>query len=499
MGGPTDGRTADVVSLMGRGVVVTTITVSGAGTTVTDELRGRAVARIESGEASAVCFSPGGDGRCVLAAPADVLLVDAAALQGIDPDLVSCIDGRGDGDPRIAMMDLQWRLNLNGHRVLALDGPVAHHRPVTVGDEQSRVSSAVTALNVLLGDALRGPITTAAALYLVSGALRDSSVDTSTLDLQRSPGGDLDSTLTVPAAGLAAAFGLDAALDTVMSTTVTRATVQLRRRVPDRALTPLLVETVGHMLGAETAADRGRLAALLDECGVRPALVELLHVLVVAPASGPARDRAVALAEQLGAAVTVRLVCSDTGEVLESGVPVDSALHEQPAWADVIVLIGVTFDDLPGAAQSEAPLVVDLCTVDLVEWLLGGPPSGHRSTALQSMLTRADLVLTSDSRQRDLLLGALAGQERVNAAVYDEDPSLNSLVRTDGDGHALEAFCRRPIRAADSNLPPFVAPGKKSDVALAVKYLREGGPSALAERVVGRIKRVCRRTARTMR
>jgi hypothetical protein len=106
------------------------------------------------------------------------------------------------------------------------------------------------------------------------------------------------------------------------------------------------------------------------------------------------------------------------------------------------------------------------------------------------MVSRADLVLAADARQRDLLLGALAGQVRVNAAVYDEDPSLTSLVRTDPDGRALAAFCRRPVRAADSNLPPFVPPRKPGDMALAVKYLREGGPSVLAERVAGRIKRV---------
>jgi len=106
------------------------------------------------------------------------------------------------------------------------------------------------------------------------------------------------------------------------------------------------------------------------------------------------------------------------------------------------------------------------------------------------MVTRADLVLAADVRQRDLLLGALAGQVRVNAAVYDEDPSLTSLVRTDDDGRALADFCRRPVRAADSNLPPFVPPTKPGNMALAVKYLREGGPSVLAERVAGRLKRV---------
>jgi len=480
-----------VVSLMGRGVVITTITVAGAETSVSPELCDKAVAQIESGAADAVCFTPHGGGRWVLAAPAAVLLVDAAALQGIDPEVIARVRGTaGAADALTAMLDLQWRLNLNGHRVLAVDGPATAPSMTTVGDEQRRVSAILTALTVLPGSSLRGPLTTVAELYLVSGPLQAALVDTSTLDLQRSPGGDDVVTVSVPASGIAACLGLDAALDGIEAATRVRASVQLRRRVPDRALTPLMEPALAHLLGAESAADRTRLTGLLDTCGMRAALIEPLHVLVVAPETGPARERAERLAQQLEAGVTVRLVGSGTGQILEAGGPLECPLHEQPAWADVIVLIAATFDDLPGAARADGPLVVDLSTVDVVTWLLEGPPSGHRSAALQAMMTRADLVLAADVRQRDLLLGALAGQVRVNSAVYDEDPSLMSLVRTDDAGYALAEFCRRPVRAADTNLPPFVPPTKLGDMGLAVKYLREGGPSVLAERVAGRIKRV---------
>ncbi|MBI4900370.1 MAG: hypothetical protein HY829_07820, partial [Actinobacteria bacterium] len=95
----------------------------------------------------------------------------------------------------------------------------------------------------------------------------------------------------------------------------------------------------------------------------------------------------------------------------------------------------------------------------------------------------------ADPRQRDLLLGALAGQMRVNAAVYDEDPSLLSLVCTDPDGAALVDFCRRPVRAADVRLPPLVRPGKQGDLQLALKYLRQGGPRELGRRVAARLRR----------
>ena len=435
---------------MGRGVVITTITVAGAMTTLSAELRHEAVSLIESPAADAVCFTPHGAGR-VLAAPSDVLLVNEAALQGIDPELIKRVRGTtGRADPQTDMLDLQWRLNLNGHTVVALDGPIT---PRTVVDEELRVAAILEALTVLPGSDLRGPLTSAARTYLAHEGIEG--------------------------AGRA------------------RDAVQGRRRVPDRCLTALMESAVAHLVGAEDAADRARLGGLLDSCGVRPALVEPLHVLVVAP-DGPARERAEQLARRLGKPVTVRLGGSESGAILEDESPLSGSLDEQPAWADVVVLMAATFDDLRGAAITEAPLVVDLSTLDLVSWLVEGPPADHRSTALAEMLARADLVLAADQKHRDILLGALAGQVRVNAAVYDEDPSLLSLVRTDEDGLALAEFCSRPVRAADSNLPPFVIPTKPGSLALAGKYLREGGPRVLAEKVAGRIARVYKqRVART--
>ena len=435
---------------MGRGVVITTITVAGAMTTLSAELRHEAVSLIESPAADAVCFTPHGAGR-VLAAPSDVLLVNEAALQGIDPELIKRVRGTtGRADPQTDMLDLQWRLNLNGHTVVALDGPIT---PRTVVDEELRVAAILEALTVLPGSDLRGPLTSAARTYLAHEGIEG--------------------------AGRA------------------RDAVQGRRRVPDRCLTALMESAVAHLVGAEDAAARARLDGLLDSCGVRPALVEPLHVLVVAP-DGPARERAEQLARRLGKPVTVRLGGSESGAILEDESPLSGSLDEQPAWADVVVLMAATFDDLRGAAITEAPLVVDLSTLDLVSWLVEGPPADHRSTALAEMLARADLVLAADQKHRDILLGALAGQVRVNAAVYDEDPSLLSLVRTDEDGLALAEFCSRPVRAADSNLPPFVIPTKPGSLALAGKYFREGGPRVLAEKVAGRIARVYKqRVART--
>ncbi len=435
-----------MVSLMGRGVVVVTVTLAGATTTLSDALRLEAVSRIESGSTEAVCFTADGAGEWVLAAPCDVLLVAEAALSGIEPELITRIsDGSGSTDPRTAMLELQWRLSLNGHRVLALDGPTTPRPVSTVVDEQRRVAAILTALAVLPGTQLYGPLTAAVQLYFD--------------------------------------------LDTIGQAPSLRESVQRRRRVPDRALTRLMEPAVAHLVGAEDRADRERLNASFDASGLRAVLTEPLHVVVVAPDTGPARVRAEQLIGQLDG-MTVRLVTGGSGEILQGDTRLDCSLVEQPLWADVIVLVASTFDDVPGAARTDVPVVVDFSTIDVVAWLLEAPLSWHRSTALQELMTRADLVLASNDRQRDVLLGALAGQVRVNAAVYDEDPSLLSLVRTDESGIALADFCRRPVRAADTNLRPFVRPTKPGDLAMAMHYLREGGPAALAGRVAARVKRL---------
>ncbi|MBI4900158.1 MAG: hypothetical protein HY829_06740, partial [Actinobacteria bacterium] len=378
-----------MVSLMGRGVVVTTVHVAGAQTPLTSQAREEGVRRIESGEASAVCFTPGGTGQAVLASATDVLLVDDAALQGIDRDVLKRIEGMETrADPATAMLDLQWRLNLNGHTVLALDGPVTPRASVTVRDEQRRVGAILRTLNTLPGEDLRGRLTMVAELYLVSEALADASVDTTALDLQLSPGNDDVGTLTVPAAGVAAALGLDSALDHVTEAGFARMKVQRARRVPDRALAPLVEPALAHLLGVRDDAHRARLATLLDVTGVRTTLAQPIRVLVVATDDGPTGARADQLVAALGASADVRRVRVNPSARSQDGAG-ELSLSARASWADVIVLGAVTFADVPGAARTDATIVVDLAAVDLVAWLVHGPGAG----ALEELMTRADLVL----------------------------------------------------------------------------------------------------------
>ena len=60
----------------------------------------------------------------------------------------------------------------------------------------------------------------------------------------------------------------------------------------------------------------------------------------------------------------------------------------------------------------------------------GGRAASIRVTTrvLNEQLRRADFVLCASEKQRDFWLGQLAGQGRINSAVYDEDESLDSLI-----------------------------------------------------------------------
>ena len=333
----------------------------------------------------------------------------------------------------------------------------------------------LTVLDVVLSDRWRGVLLPAAQLLAVTGALADSGTDTTTLDLQRSPGGDDIGDLRVPTRGLVGAYAVDGALDNLSDARGVRNYIQRVRRVPDVALAQMIAVALPTILGID------RIARLT---GLDEVMWEPMHVLVVTPAEGRGSARADELLARLGRDVRVRRVNGPANVVTEDGTVLPGLTADHTEWADVIVLIETVLDDAPGAGFSQVPLIVDLSTLDVLGWLMNTARPGNR----------ADRILVADEAQRDLVLGALAGTGRVNDIVYDNDPSLNSLVAADPDGEVLEAFCRRPLRAADagsSSAAEAVAQaGRPSDLALAVRYMREGGVKNVMGKVGSRIRRV---------
>lgn len=477
------------VTDVGRGVVA--LTVLGRPSPVpADQIRRDAV-RISHGASTAVVYSPGGHGQRVLAAPTGTVLLRRDLVGRLGTEVLTDVSGAHRfEDPETALLDVQWRLTLLGHDVIAEDGPLPQGWTVTTPAARiRRLRGLLTMFDTNLDMPLRGRLLPLLQLLAVSAPLEDSNSDTTVLDLQRSPGGDDIGTVGVPTAGLVGAWAIDGALDDLPDTTGVRTYVQGVRRVPDRALLPLMTASLPDLLSATGAAPEA-VDRMTDNLALGKVLGEKLHVLFVAPESGDARLRCEKVSAQLSDQVRVRVTTTPQETTTEGSSPVEGWIHEQTAWADLIVLAGTTLDDAPGAWFSNVPIVADLSTFDIPAWLMTGPRTKYRAQALDELMRRADLVLAADGVQRDILLGALAGTERVNAAVYDDDPSLASLVTVDADGDALVNFCLHPRRSADASedeVPP--RPPKPNDLALAVQYLRAGGVQEVAQRAMGRVRR----------
>ena len=74
--------------------------------------------------------------------------------------------------------------------------------------------------------------------------------------------------------------------------------------------------------------------------------------------------------------------------------------------------------------------------------------------ALNEQLRRADFLLCASDKQRDFWLGQLAGQGRINPAVYDEDANLDNLLVRGAVRHR-----RRPARADAGTASRAPSPG----------------------------------------
>jgi glycosyltransferase involved in cell wall biosynthesis len=107
------------------------------------------------------------------------------------------------------------------------------------------------------------------------------------------------------------------------------------------------------------------------------------------------------------------------------------------ADASVVLLSGDVVTPYPQVLDVDVPVVVDCydpAHLELLEQARDEGPErrrlmvAHAVAATSRQLARADLVLCASPRQRDLWLGHLAALGRVSPAVYDEDPSLGSLV-----------------------------------------------------------------------
>ncbi|MFB9956384.1 glycosyltransferase [Cellulomonas denverensis] len=363
-------------------------------------------------------------------------------------------------------VDLGWRLNLLGYRVRYVPESVAFHKHhVTMKKFGNFRETYLLERNALLSmyknldDESLAKALPAAMALAVRRSLARAGVDASTLDLQRSPGQDDVGTLELPKMALTGVYALDYFVDQFPEIAQDRAALQAARRRSDRELFPLFrhaVEAAYAIEGYNDAHD-----ALVEAFGIDRHFVSRHRVLVVTGEpllermAGPA-IRAWEIATALAPEHDVRLVSTAGAKVSSPDFEVHHAtgreLRVQTDWADVIVFQGFLLEGAPWLKDSSKILVADVYDPMHLEQLeqakdlgVDGRARSIRETTrvLNEQLRRADYVLCASEKQRDFWLGQLACQGRVNAAVYDEDGSLDSLIGVVPFGIADEAPVQR--------------------------------------------------------
>lgn len=170
------------------------------------------------------------------------------------------------------------------------------------------------------------------------------------------------------------------------------------------------------------------------------------------------------MAEVLSAQCDVRVVSwvkiarkSDRFDLVHVHESDDLGMREHEAWADVVIVQGMSFRIFPCIAQTKKIVVADLYDpfqLEQLEMNKYSPPAQWADevtkavSLLNEQLARADLFLCASEQQRSLWLGSLSALGRLNPATYTADPTFESFVRIVPFGLPPEAptQTRHPIK-----------------------------------------------------
>ena len=383
--------------------------------------------------------------------PKDVLFGTGAAMF-VRADVYREVGGF---DERFFMfyedVDFGWRLNLLGHRVRYVPTSIAYHKHhVTMKKFGSFRESYLLERNALLmmyknydDESLARALPAAMALAVRRSVAR-TDLDASVLDLQRSPGGDDSGTIEVPKMALTGPLAIDYFVEQLPSLIGSRRKLQATRRRSDRDLFPLFRESIEPAYGMPgyVAAHEVLLEAfaIVEHFTARHRILIVTGEPILERMAGPA-IRAWEIAKALSPDHDVRLVSTSGAQRKGDGFSVEygagTGLREPTGWADVIIFQGFLLETALWVKPSSAIIVADIYDPMHLEQLeqakdLG--PEGRQEAlkvtthALNEQLRRADFLLCASEKQRDFWLGQLAGQGRINPAVYDENANLDNLI-----------------------------------------------------------------------
>jgi GT2 family glycosyltransferase/glycosyltransferase involved in cell wall biosynthesis len=389
-------------------------------------------------------------------APRDVLFATGSAMFV----RASLYRELGGFDERFFMfyedVDLGWRLNLRGWRVRYEPSSLTHHRhhASMTSVHSSRElylleRNALAALYKNLSDETLAKVLPAALALAVRRATARGEIDPTQLEITRRPAdpAEDDAPVPVPRDALAGFLAIDQFVELLPSLAASRAREQAARLRTDTDLVPLMRKAM------EPAYPLPRYLAahdvLVDVFGLQEAFGRPRRILVVTGdaiserMAGPA-IRAWHTAEVLSVEHDVRLVTTNPlCAPPASPFPVERAkprdLTPHVAWADVVVLQGHALELMPELKQRTSTKIVvcDVYDPMHLELLEQGKDDTDEqrgldlegvTRVLNTQLRRGDFFLCASERQRHFWLGHLASLGRLTPALYDDDPTVRSLL-----------------------------------------------------------------------
>jgi GT2 family glycosyltransferase/glycosyltransferase involved in cell wall biosynthesis len=389
-------------------------------------------------------------------APRDVLFGTGSALF-VRSELFTELGGF---DDRYFMfyedVDLGWRLNLRGWRVRYEPRSLAYHRhhASMAGVSSAREHyllerNALATLYKNVSDETLGKVLPAALALSVRRATARGQIDPTQLELTRRPDAPADDAdgVTIDREALAGMLAIDQFVELLPALKQAREAEQQARVRTDADLVPLMRKALepAYPLPRYLAAHDALVEAFeLDAVFGRPRRIAVITGdAVTERMAGPA-IRAWHMADVLSGEHDVRLI-SVNAQVNppDSGFPVVSArprdLGSHVDWADIVILQGHVLEMVPSLKQVESTKIVvcdvyDPMHLELLEQ--GRDSDDERRTkdlrgvtkVLNTQLQRGDFFLCASERQRHFWLGHLASLGRLTPGLYDDDPTVRSLL-----------------------------------------------------------------------
>ena len=358
-------------------------------------------------------------------------------------------------------VDLGWRLWLLGWRVRFVPDSLVYHRHHASASRLRQWrehyllerNALFTIYKNYDDDTLAKVLPAALALAVRRGVVLGGD-DPHSLDLgitQQGPSalrpGEADTptdTAEVSKQTLAATYAVNAFVEALPELEASRRAVQGARQRTDAEILRLFRRPLIPNVGEEQFVRS--FDTVTEAFGVKEAFSER-HRIVIATGdsltpkmAGPA-IRAWEMARALSREHDVELVTVGRCQVSHPRFKVssvdDAGLRRLERWCDIFIFQGFLMHEHPFLRSSGKVIVVDIYDPFHLEQLEQGRDKGeavrrqvvHSSTSvLNDQLMRGDFFMCASDKQRDFWLGQMSALGRVNAIVYDEDETLQSLI-----------------------------------------------------------------------